>query len=119
MIRQITLINYLFIMNVLLTALMMIGFLGLIILSVVITSHLIKAKPITCETTCPTPQICGEVGCAQEYMERQEEPLPRRELTPHIEKVVKEKTVPKKKPVIKTDEVLVKKGRPRRTKNNK
>ena len=97
----------------------MIGLLGLILLCVVITSHIIKGKPITCETTCPTPQVCGETGCAQDNMESQEKPLPRRELTPHIEKVVKEKTVPKKKPVIKTDEVLVKKGRPRRTKNNK
>jgi len=103
-------------MNVLLVALMMLGLFGLIILAVVITSHLIKTKPIICETTCPTPQICGEIGCAQDYLNSQEKDLPTRKLTPHIEKVVKEKTVPTKKPVTKTDEVLVKKGRPRRTK---
>jgi hypothetical protein len=103
-------------MNVLLVLLMMSGLLGLIVLSVVITSHLIKTKPIICETTCPTPQICGEVGCAQDYLNSQTEDLPRRELTPHVEKVVKEKTVPTKKPVTKTDEVSVKRGRPRRTK---
>jgi hypothetical protein len=103
-------------MNVLLVLLMMSGLLGLIVLAVVITSRIISSKPITCETTCPTPQICDEMGCVEDYVKGKDEPLPRRKLTPHIEKVVKEKTVPKKKPVTKTDEVLVKKGRPRRTK---
>lgn len=103
-------------MNVLLVALMMLGLLGLIITAVIITSRIVMSKPITCETTCPTPQVCGEVGCAQDYLDSQPEDLPRRKLTPHVEKVVEEKTVQTKKPVTKTDEVLVKKGRPRRTK---